>query len=95
MIDPTPHLTRSGKTFYNKLTERQKLRPLDYLRPHHFTDYDLFNDFAKECQLAPFKEKIGSLTDPAALDRLCEILAGMQDKIDELESTKVDKPYDY
>lgn len=95
MPDPTPHLSRSGKIFYNKLTERQKLRPLDYLRSHNFTDYDAFNRFRDECRLAPFKEKIGPLTDSAALDRLCEILADLTDKINELESTKADKPYDY
>lgn len=95
MPDPTPYLTRSGKAFYDKLTDRQKLFPLDYLRPHNFTNYDVFNKFGEECRLAPFKEKIGSLTDPAALDHLCELLAEMQDKINELESSKTDKPYDY
>jgi hypothetical protein len=95
MPDPTPHLTRSGKAFYNKLTERQKLRLLDYLRPHHFTDYYAFNEFRKEYRIAPFKARIGPLTVPAALDHLCELLADLSDKIDELESSKVDKPYDY
>jgi hypothetical protein len=95
MPDPTPYLTRSGKAFYNKLTERQKLRPLDYLRPHNFTDYDAYNAFGKQCRIAPIKDRIGSLTDPAALDLLCEILADLSDKIDDLESNKADKPYDY
>jgi hypothetical protein len=95
MPDPTPYLTRSGKAFYNKLTERQKLQPLDYLRPHHFIDYDVFNKFGEECLLAPFRDKIGPLNDPAALDNLCKLFAEMQYKIDELESSKADKPYDY
>ena len=95
MPDPTPYLTRSGKAFYNKFTGHQKLYPLDYLRPHDFTDYDAYIAFSKQCRIAPFKDRIGSLTDPAALDHLCELLADLSDKIDELESSKANKPYYY
>jgi hypothetical protein len=95
MINPTLLLTRSGVVVYNKLTEWEKSRPLDYLRPHHFIDYGVFLEYEKQCRLAPFRDRIGSLTNPDALDNLCQILVEMQDKLYELESSKADREYDY
>jgi hypothetical protein len=93
MLDPTPHLIPSGLTAYNKLNTRQKQRPLDYLRPHHFKSYDLYMEFEKECKIEPLRDRIGPLTDPNSLDRLCEILAQMQDEMSDLESRKADREY--
>jgi hypothetical protein len=95
MLNPIPLLTLSGVVVYNKLTEWQKSRPLDYLGVHHFIDYGAFLEYEKQCRLAPFKDRIRSLTDPDALDNLCQILVEMQDKLDELESSKADREYDY
>ena len=103
MITRPPNLTRSGLTAWNRLTESQKkYRPEEYLRSSHFTTYEHYEEFVKDRRIAPFRERLLDGIDTSLLringklfDNLSEILADLKDKIDELDSGKQDKPYDW
>lgn len=99
-MDRPNNLTRTGVIAWNKLTEFQKEhRPDDLLRPFHFTSPEYYEEFFKERRVAPFKERllkgVNTPIDPEFLNNLSEILADFNDKLNELENGKQDKPYDW
>jgi hypothetical protein len=94
------NLTRSGIIAWNKLTEFQKKHlPENHLRSSHFTSYDHYQEFIKERRVAPFKERllkgVNTPIDPEFLNNLSDILADFNDKLNELDNGKQDKPYDW
>jgi hypothetical protein len=96
------NLTKSGVTAWNKLTEFQKKhRPENHLRPFHFTSLEYYEEFFKERRIAPFRERLLEGVNTSHLpvndklfDNLSEILADLNDKLNELDKGKQDKPYD-
>ena len=95
------HLTRSGVIAWNKLNEyQQKECPERFLSPYHFTSYEHHAEFEKERRLAPFRERLldgvdSTTVDPVLIKNLIDMLADFSEKIEELESSKQDKPYDW
>jgi hypothetical protein len=102
-MDRPNNLTRTGVIAWNKLTEFQKKHlPENHLRSSHFTSYDHYQEFIKERRVAPFRERLLNEVNTSHLpvndklfDNLSEILADFNDKLNELDNGKQDKPYDW
>jgi hypothetical protein len=99
-MDRPNSLNKSGIKVWDKLTEFQKEHlPQNYLRPFHFTSLEYYEEFFKERRVAPFKERllkgVNTPIDPEFLNNLSEILADFNDKLNELDNGKQDKPYDW
>ena len=92
------NLTKSGVKAWNKLSDRQKLFAEQYLGTSHFTSSDHYQEYIEEKWISQLRNTLlnGSsfFTDPKALDNLCKVIVDLQEKIEELESGKQDKPYD-
>jgi hypothetical protein len=108
MTDQSPiqrpkNLTRSGVIAWNKLTEIQKKHfPENHLGSSHFRSHDDYGKFVKERRVAPFRERLLEGVNTSHLpvndklfDNLSEILADFNDKLNELDKGKQDKPYDW
>jgi hypothetical protein len=97
------NLNKSGIKVWDKLTEFQKEHlPQDHLRPHHFTSPEYYEEFFKERRIAPFRKRLLDGVNTSHLpvndkffDNLSEILTDFNDKLDELDNGKQDKPYDW
>lgn len=101
MTDPQ-NLSKSGIKFWNSLTDWQKDSPyyLDYhLCGSHFESWDDYETFKKECKISPWRTRLlENVSSPENIDEqflnnLCNILADMNEKLEDLENGKVDRDW--
>lgn len=99
-ISRPANLTRSGIMAWNKLSDRQKRFAQEYLSSSHFTSYEHYQEFVTELRISPLRSALldgctSHYTERKLIDNLCKVIADLQEKIEELESGKQDKPYDW
>lgn len=100
-IQRPQHLTRSGVTAWNRLSEhRQKVCSEHFLGPHHFTSHEHYEEFVRERKLAPYRQRLldgvdSTVLDPVFIENLIDMLSDFSEKLEDLESSKQDKPYDW
>lgn len=103
MIEPKG-LKKSGIKIWNSLTDHQKFFP--YYISRHLSQRDFVTDddyfqFKKECKIYPWREQLlKNVNNPETiskefLENLCDILADINENLEDLDNKKVDADSDW